>query len=108
MELIEELMEIIKVRNLEKTYQDNGVPVHAIRGIDLDISKGEFLVIAGPSGSGKTTLLNMIGALDKPTKGNIYFEDEDITKKSKSELSHLRLHKLGLKRDKIQKTDKTK
>jgi putative ABC transport system ATP-binding protein len=95
MELIEELMEIIKVRNLEKTYQDNGVPVHAIRGIDLDISKGEFLVIAGPSGSGKTTLLNMIGALDKPTKGNIYFEDEDITKKSKSELSHLRLHKLG-------------
>jgi putative ABC transport system ATP-binding protein len=88
-------MEIIKVKNLEKTYQDNGVPVHAIRGIDLDISKGEFLVIAGPSGSGKTTLLNMIGALDKPTKGNIYFEDEDITKKSKSELSHLRLHKLG-------------
>ena len=88
-------MEIIKVKNLEKTYQDNGVPVHAIRGIDLDISKGEFLVIAGPSGSGKTTLLNMIGALDKPTKGNIYFEDEDITKKSKTELSHLRLHKLG-------------
>ncbi len=88
-------MEIIKVKNLEKTYQDNGVPVNAIRGINLDISKGEFLVIAGPSGSGKTTLLNMIGALDKPTKGNIYFEGEDITKKSKSELSHLRLHKLG-------------
>ena len=88
-------MEIIKVKNLEKTYQDNGIPVHAIRGIDLDISKGEFLVIAGPSGSGKTTLLNMIGALDKPTKGNIYFEGEDITKKSKSELSSFRLHKLG-------------
>jgi putative ABC transport system ATP-binding protein len=88
-------MEIIKVKNLEKTYQDNGVPVHAIRGIDLDISKGEFLVIAGPSGSGKTTLLNMIGALDKPTKGNIFFEGEDITKKSKSELSGFRLHKLG-------------
>lgn len=88
-------MEIIKVTNLEKTYQDNGVPVHAIRGIDLDISKGEFLVIAGPSGSGKTTLLNMIGALDKPTKGNIYFEGEDITKKNKNELSSFRLHKLG-------------
>ena len=88
-------MEIIKVTNLEKTYQDNGVPVHAIRGIDLDISKGEFLVIAGPSGSGKTTLLNMIGALDKPTKGNIYFEGEDITKKNKNELSNFRLHKLG-------------
>ncbi|MFZ0456014.1 MAG: ABC transporter ATP-binding protein [Ignavibacteriaceae bacterium] len=88
-------MEIIKVTNLEKTYQDNGVPVHAIRGIDLDILKGEFLVIAGPSGSGKTTLLNMIGALDKPTKGNIYFEGEDITKKNKNELSGFRLHKLG-------------
>ena len=88
-------MEIIKVTNLEKTYQDNGVPVHAIRGIDLDISKGEFLVIAGPSGSGKTTLLNMIGALDKPTEGNIYFEGEDITKKNKNELSSFRLHKLG-------------
>ena len=88
-------MEIIKVTSLEKTYQDNGVPVHAIRGIDLDISKGEFLVIAGPSGSGKTTLLNMIGALDKPTKGNIYFEGEDITKKNKNELSSFRLHKLG-------------
>ena len=88
-------MEIIKITNLEKTYQDNGIPVHAIRGIDLDISKGEFLVIAGPSGSGKTTLLNMIGALDKPTKGNIYFEGEDITIKSKTELSSFRLHKLG-------------
>jgi putative ABC transport system ATP-binding protein len=88
-------MEIIKVKNLEKTYQDNGVPVHAIRGIDLNISKGEFLVIAGPSGSGKTTLLNMIGALDKPTRGSIYFEGEDITKKSKTELSSFRLHRLG-------------
>ncbi len=89
------IMEIIQVKNLEKTYQDNGVPVHAIRGIDLDIHKGEFLVIAGPSGSGKTTLLNMIGALDKPTKGTIYFEGENITKKNKSELSSFRLHKLG-------------
>ena len=88
-------MEIIKVKNLEKIYQDNGVPVHAVRGISLDILKGEFLVIAGPSGSGKTTLLNMIGALDKPTKGNIFFEGEDITLKSKSELSSMRLHKLG-------------
>ena len=46
-------MEIIKAEKLEKTYQDNGVPVHALRGIDLAISKGEYVVIAGPSGSGK-------------------------------------------------------
>jgi putative ABC transport system ATP-binding protein len=88
-------MEIIKVKDLEKTYEDNGIPVHAIRGVNLDVSKGEFLVIAGPSGSGKTTLLNMIGALDKPTRGQIYFEGDDITQKSKTELSSFRLHKLG-------------
>ncbi len=88
-------MEIIRAENLEKIYQDNGVPVHAIRGIDLTINKGEYLVIAGPSGSGKTTLLNLLGALDKPTNGKIYFENEDITQKERSILSDLRLHKLG-------------
>ena len=88
-------MEILRTEKLEKTYQDNGVPVHAIKGIDLKIEKGEFLVIAGPSGSGKTTLLNLLGALDKPTGGKIFFENEDLTQKEKNELSSLRLHKLG-------------
>ena len=88
-------MEIIRTEKLEKTYQDNGVPVHAIKGIDLTIDKGEFLVIAGPSGSGKTTLLNLLGALDKPTEGKVFFEDEDLTKKDKNQLSWIRLHKLG-------------
>lgn len=87
--------EILKAESLEKTYDQNGVPVHAIRGVDLSIKKGEYLVIAGPSGSGKTTLLNMLGALDKPSKGKIYFEGEEITEKKKKELSDLRLHKLG-------------
>lgn len=88
-------MEIIKAEKLTKIYQDNGVPVNALRGIDLTISKGEYLVIAGPSGSGKTTLLNLLGALDKPTEGKIFFDGEDLTGKNKSELSSLRLHKLG-------------
>ncbi|HKI79003.1 MAG TPA: ABC transporter ATP-binding protein [Ignavibacteriaceae bacterium] len=88
-------MEILRTEKLEKIYQDNGVPVHAIKGIDLKIEKGEFLVIAGPSGSGKTTLLNLLGALDKPTEGKIFFEDEDLTEKDKNELSSFRLHKLG-------------
>ncbi len=88
-------MEIIKAEKLDKVYQDNGVPVHALRGVDLSISKGEYVVIAGPSGSGKTTLLNMLGALDKPTGGKIYFEGEDITVKNKNVLSQMRLHKLG-------------
>ncbi|MFA3782404.1 ABC transporter ATP-binding protein [Melioribacteraceae bacterium 4301-Me] len=88
-------MEIIRTENLEKIYEDNGVPVHALKGINLTVEKGEYLVIAGPSGSGKTTLLNLIGTLDKPTKGTIYFEGSDILQKSKKELSELRLRKLG-------------
>jgi putative ABC transport system ATP-binding protein len=88
-------MEIIKTNNLEKIYQDNGIPVHALKGIDLTINQGEFTVIAGPSGSGKTTLLNLLGALDKPTKGKVLFENEDIITKTKNQLASLRLHKIG-------------
>jgi putative ABC transport system ATP-binding protein len=88
-------MEVIKTENLEKIYQSNGIPVQALKGINLIVNKGEFLVIAGPSGSGKTTLLNLIGALDKPTGGKVYLENEDTSEKTKSELADLRLHKIG-------------
>ena len=88
-------MEIIKAEHLAKTYEDNGIPVRAIRDLDLVVNKGDFLVIAGPSGSGKTTLLNLLGALDVPTSGTVYFEGEELGKKRESELSSLRLHKLG-------------
>lgn len=88
-------MEVIRTENLEKIYEDNSVPVHALKGIDLTVEKGEFLVIAGPSGSGKTTLLNLIGALDKPTSGKVFLEGSDISRKGKQELSQLRLHKIG-------------
>jgi putative ABC transport system ATP-binding protein len=87
--------EIIRTESLEKVYSENGVPVHALRGIDLVVNKGDFLVIAGPSGSGKTTLLNLIGGLDTPTRGAVYFEREDLSRKSDAELSTMRLHKLG-------------
>ncbi len=88
-------MEIIRTEGLEKIYQDNSVPVHALRGIDLTIQKGEYTVIAGPSGSGKTTLLNLIGALDVPTKGRVLLEGEDLSRKSRKELASIRLHKIG-------------
>lgn len=88
-------MEVIRLKNIEKTYSDNGVPVHALRGIDLNINQGEFVVIAGPSGSGKTTLLNIMGALDKATEGNVFLENEDVSEKSKDELAAFRLEKLG-------------
>lgn len=86
---------MIKVENLKKIYHDNGVPVKALDGINLEFQKGEFTVIAGPSGSGKTTLLNLIGALDSPTEGKVYFEGRDLSLKSKSELAEIRLYKIG-------------
>jgi len=87
--------EIIKTEDLDKIYQDNGVPVQALKNINFLVTKGDFTVLAGPSGSGKTTLLNLIGALDSPTAGKVFFEGLDISKKKPRELSSLRLHKLG-------------
>ncbi|MBR9976316.1 MAG: ABC transporter ATP-binding protein [Bacteroidetes bacterium] len=88
-------MEVIRLEGVHKTYSDNGVPVHALRGIDLRIEKGAFVVIAGPSGSGKTTLLNVMGALDAPTQGRVFLESEDISLKSKDAIAAIRLEKLG-------------
>lgn len=87
--------EIIRVENLSKIYEDNGIPVHAVRGVSMSVYKGDFLVIAGPSGSGKTTLLNLIGALDKPSQGTVFFETQDLNRLSKSQRASLRLNRLG-------------
>ena len=86
---------MISVEKLEKVYEDNGVPVHALHSIDLSIERGEFLAIAGPSGSGKTTLLNLIGELDIPTSGNIIFEQEMLQDLNKNALSSIRLNRIG-------------
>jgi putative ABC transport system ATP-binding protein len=89
------IMEVIRSEHVEKTYADNGIPVHALRGIDLVIKRGEFVVIAGPSGSGKTTLLNVMGALDAPTAGRILLEGKDVSVLSRSEIAEIRLNRLG-------------
>jgi putative ABC transport system ATP-binding protein len=88
-------MEVIRLKGVYKTYSDNGVPVQALRGVDLRITQGEFAVIAGPSGSGKTTLLNIMGALDKPTAGSVFLENEDVSLKSRDAIAAIRLEKLG-------------
>ncbi len=88
-------MEIIRIDNVKKTYAENGVSVHALRGVDLVIKKGEYTVIAGPSGSGKTTLLNLIGSLDVPSEGKVFLEGQDLSGKNKKELSNVRLNKIG-------------
>ncbi len=87
--------EIVRVENVRKIYSDNGVPVDALRGINLTVSPGDFSVIAGPSGSGKTTLLNVIGTLDKPTEGKVFLDGEDVSSKSRRELADIRLRKIG-------------
>ena len=86
---------VIETRGLRKTYNPEGVPVHAVNGIDLTIDKGEFTALVGPSGCGKTTLMNLIGGLDTPTEGSVSIDGEDISHKSAGELIDFRLHHIG-------------
>lgn len=85
----------VKVQNLERVFKLGDTDVHALRGIDLEIKKGEFIVILGPSGSGKTTLLNMIGGIDLPTDGDVKVEEESISKHNLTNLATYRRKKVG-------------
>ncbi len=86
---------IIKLKDVWKTYHMGDVEVHALRGLSLQIKKGEFISIQGPSGSGKSTAMNMVGCLDKPTKGRIFLDNRDISRLSESDLSQVRGKKIG-------------
>jgi len=87
--------ELIVTENLKKVYSSDGVPVEAVRGIDLIINSGEFSAIVGPSGSGKTTLLNIISGLDKATEGEVWFKGRKLSDMRSSELSDLRRDHIG-------------
>src|ERR1051325_6564392 len=86
---------IVRVRGIKRTYEVGGQPVYALRGIDLDIKRGEYISIMGPSGSGKSTLFNMIGGLDKPTEGTVFIDEVDIAQLDAFELAWLRCRKIG-------------
>ena len=86
---------IIEIRNLKKDYHVGEVTVHALRGIDLKITTGEFVAIMGASGSGKSTMLNILGCLDKPSSGDYFLDGVDIKTLNKDELARLRNKKLG-------------
>ena len=85
---------VIEIKNLEKVYE-GVVPVHAVNGINLTITEGEFTALKGPSGCGKTTLLNLLGGLDQPTSGTIEIGGVDITTLSENQLIDFRLRNIG-------------
>ena len=86
---------VIKTQNLKKTYNELAVPVHALKGIDIEISRGEFTAIVGPSGSGKSTALNLIGGLDNPSEGSVRINGQDISNLSENELIDFRKNNIG-------------
>lgn len=86
---------VIQTSGLHKVYDETKVPVHALRGVDLRIEKGEFTAIVGPSGSGKSTLLNIIGGLDAPTKGQVLISDTDLSQLNENDLIDFRKNNIG-------------
>jgi putative ABC transport system ATP-binding protein len=81
---------LVEAIDLKKTYMLGKVPVEAIRGVNMKVEAGDFVSILGPSGSGKSTMLNLIGALDKPTSGQLLIDGEDISKLNDNQLTDLR------------------
>jgi putative ABC transport system ATP-binding protein len=82
-------------RKLTKVYRQNALAVHALTEIDLDVPKKDFLCLSGPSGSGKSTLLNLIGGLDRPTRGEVEVDGVILSSLDKAALAQLRLRKIG-------------
>lgn len=86
---------IIRAQALGKVYNPKGIPVKALDAVNLEIVLGEFTAIVGPSGCGKTTLLNLLGGLDRPSTGQIWIEDTDITRLRDAQLIDFRLRHIG-------------
>jgi len=85
----------VKTEAVVKEYRMGGTVLQALRGVDVEIGRGEYISIMGPSGSGKTTLFNMIGALDRPSKGTVYIDDVNLSELGPSEIAWLRCWKIG-------------
>lgn len=86
---------MISLSGITRDYEVGGRPVHALRGIDMMVAKGDYLAVMGPSGSGKSTLLNLLGCLDRPTSGSYVLDGREVAGLSDEELTQVRRHKIG-------------
>ena len=86
---------VIKLQEIHKVYHTGEVDVHAVRGVTLEIQRGEMVAVMGASGSGKSTLMNIIGCLDRPTRGEYHLDGVDVSRLDRDELADIRNQKIG-------------
>ena len=86
---------VVRAYGVKKTYTRGAETVHALRGIDLEMYRGEYICVMGPSGSGKSTFFNMVGGLDTPTDGRVFMDEVDMAQLNAHELAFLRCRKVG-------------
>src|ERR1700746_3803383 len=86
---------MIEIRDLKKTYRVGEIDVHAVRGVDLSVARGEFVAVVGPSGSGKSTLFHILGGLTPPTSGSVHIDGRDLLKMTDAERTNLRKTGVG-------------